>query len=75
MYAAVAEALALTLGFALIQRLRVYPAATTVVLTVTIAALIFMIGAVLNYHLMGGLCVSGEKTFFPNAYCNGLAAS
>lgn len=74
MYAAVAEALAITLGFALIQRFRAYPAATTVVLAVVVATLIFTIGAVLDQHLIGGLCTSGNKAFFPHAYCNGLAS-
>lgn len=74
MYAAVAEALAITLGFALIQRFRAYPAATTVVLTVFVATLIFAIGVVLDQHLIGGLCTSGSTAFFPHAYCNGLAS-
>lgn len=74
MYAAVAEALAITLGFALIQRFRAYPATTTVVLAVVVATLIFTIGAVMDQHLIGGLCTSGNKTFFPHAYCNGLAS-
>lgn len=74
MYAAFAEALAITFGFALIQRFRAYPAATTVVLTVVIATLIFTIGAVLDQHLIGGLCTSGGKAYFPHPYCNGLAS-
>ncbi|MDP4006364.1 hypothetical protein [Methylobacterium sp. NEAU K] len=74
MYAAIAEALTITLGFALIQRCRAYPAATTVVLTVVIATLIFTIGVVLDQHLIGGLCTSGNKTFLPHPYCSGLAS-
>lgn len=74
MYAAIAEALTITFGFALIQRFRAYPAATTVVLAVVVATLIFTIGVVLDQHLIGGLCMSGNNTFFPYAYCNGLAS-
>lgn len=72
MYAAIAEALTITFGFALIQRFRAYPKATAVALTVVIATLIFTIGAVLDQHLIGELCTSGGKAYFPHPYCNGL---
>jgi hypothetical protein len=74
MYAAIAEAFTITLGFALIQRFKTYPAATTVVLSVALVTLIFAIGAVVEWQLVGGLCESDGKAFFPHAYCTGLAS-
>lgn len=73
MYAAIAEAFTITLGLALIQRFKTYPAATTVILTIALVTLIYAIGAVLNWQMLGSLCNSGGASFFPNSYCVGLA--
>lgn len=74
MYTAMAEAFTLTVGFALIQRFRTYPAATTIVLAAVLVTLTLAIGALLEWRMVDSLCDTGSRAFFPRSFCIGLAS-
>ena len=73
MYATIAEAFTITLALALIQRFKAHPAATTMILAIVLATLVFAIGVVLNWQMLGNLCGPGSSPFSQGSRCVGLA--